>query len=87
MRYPRLYDISYGARCELYFYRCGSWLPTSYNLNDKDFKELIDRRYIEIRDNKVVVLVKHPRVYKRDRKGNIIPMKMDEGKAYYPRWK
>lgn len=86
MRYPRVYDISQGARCILLFYVRGAWQPTSYNLNDSAFKELLDRKYLEIVDGKVVVLAKHPRVYKRDSRGNLIPMKMDIGKGFYPRY-
>ena len=86
MKYPRTYDISLDARIVLRFYVNGVRKPTSFDLNDFAIKQLMEREYIKIEDGKVVVLIKNPRVFKRDNRGNIIPMARDKGKHVFT-WK
>lgn len=87
MKYPRVYDISSDARIVLGFYVRGVTELKPHECYARENKELLERRYIKIEDGNIIILVKHPRTYKRDRWGNIIKMKMDNGKNYYPTWR
>lgn len=87
MIYPRVYDLSLDSRIVLGFYTRGVKSLVPCKAYERENRELLERKYIEIKDGKIIVLVKHPRVYKRDERGNLIPMKIDEGKGYCPRWK